>query len=47
MDEYLKRLISLYDDQSLTAKQKQELLAEELVTMQEAGKSAMRLVFKL
>jgi hypothetical protein len=47
MDEYLKRIVSLYDDSSLTAKQKQELIAEELVSMQETGKSALRLVFKL
>ena len=47
MDEYLKRMVSLFDDPELTVKQKQELIAEELVTMQEAGKSAMRLVFKL
>ena len=47
MTEYLERIRVLIANRDLTTKQRQELVAEELVLLQECNKSAMRLVFKL
>ena len=47
MAEYLNRIRVLFANRDLTTKQRQELIAEELVMLQENNKSAMRLVFKI
>ncbi len=47
MDESVKRMGELLADPALTVKQRRDLIAEELVHVQEVGKSAMRLVFKI
>lgn len=46
MEDMLKRALTLYADSTLTPEQSRDLIAEELVILQECGKSCMRLILK-